>query len=177
MSVYFSIRPEKWTGLSKQFALLFFFFLPEIFIQKIIDLRGRPHIFIENKVTTRVTTSPDKQFKWSRVEVTVFPRAKQLLTKRRKTKNCSSNVQNERKKTRPIHVHYNKVWLNFLIGFTKCEKKLSVKLWSWNSWRMQPKEHRKLCRYHFLVNSLLHFYNSRILKQKVLLQKIMFVKN
>ena len=32
---------------------------------------------------------------------------------------------------------------------------------------MQPKEHRKLCRYHFLVNSLLHFYNSRILKKIV----------
>ena len=124
-----------------------------------------------------VLVNIDKQFKWSRVEVTVFPRAKQLLTKRRKTKNCSSNVQNERKKTRPIRVHCNKVWLNFLIGFTKCEKKLSAKLWSWNCWRTQPKENRKLCRYHFLVNSLLHFYNSRILKQKVLLQKIMFVKN
>ena len=42
---------------------------------------------------------------------------------------------------------------------------------------MQPKEHRKLCRYHFLVNKLLHFYNSTILKQRVLLQKIMIVKN
>ena len=29
------------------------------------------------------------------------------------------------KKTRPVHVYYNKVWLKFLIGFTKCEKILS----------------------------------------------------
>ena len=94
-----------------------------------------------------------------------------------KLKTVQAMYKTKGEKNRPIHVDYNKVWLKILIGFTKCENKLSVKLWKWNSWRMQPKEHRKLCRYHFLVNKLLHFYNSTILKQRVLLQKIMFVKN